>query len=117
MKKAYPVLILITILLNPTLASAQVNIADKFPLAKEFPNLGSLFTSLANFGLAVAGLLFFFMLLWGGIRYIGAHGDEKAVGAARGTLTTAFIGLLIVLGAFAIIQIIDTLAKGQLKVF
>ena len=41
-----------------------------------------------------------------------ARGDEKATQAARATLTSAVIGLLIVLGAFAIINLIGLLT-GQ----
>jgi hypothetical protein len=40
------------------------------------------------------------------LRYITAGGDEKAASAARSTLTQAFIGLIIVVSAFLISQLI-----------
>lgn len=58
---------------------------------------------------AAAGLLFFFMFILGGIRYIQAGGDEKAVTAARSSLTQAVIGLVVVVAAFLITQLLFTL--------
>src|SRR5690554_6186718 len=62
--------------------------------------------SLIQLALAGAGLLFFFMLITGGLKYLTAGGDEKAAGAARNTLTQAFIGLVIVVAAFLIAQLL-----------
>ena len=47
------------------------------------------------------------MLLIGGIRWILAGGDEKAVSSARSTITAALIGLVIVLLSFAIIKLVE----------
>lgn len=58
---------------------------------------------------AVAGLVFFFMFLFGGIRYLTAGGDEKAATAARATLTQAVIGLVIIVSAFLITQLVFTI--------
>ena len=49
----------------------------------------------------------FILLLVGGIRWILAGGDEKAVAGARGTITAALIGLVIVLVAYAIIRLVE----------
>lgn len=56
--------------------------------------------------IAIAGLVFFVMLLMGGLRYLTAGGDEKSITAARQTLTNAFIGLIIVVASFVVAQII-----------
>lgn len=57
--------------------------------------------------LVIAFILAFVMLIVGGIRWILAGGDEKAVGSARGTITAALIGLVIVLVAYAIIRLVE----------
>jgi hypothetical protein len=62
--------------------------------------------SLVDIAYAAAGIIFFFMFLLGGIRYITAGGDEKAAASARNTLTQAFIGLVIVVAAFLITQLL-----------
>lgn len=66
----------------------------------------SLATSLV---LAFAGLIFFAMLVMGGFRFLTAGGDEKSVQEARKSLTNATIGLIIVVSAFAITQILFTI--------
>jgi len=54
-----------------------------------------------------AFIVAFIFLLIGGLRWITAGGDEKAVAGARGMVTGALIGLVIVLAAFAIIRLIE----------
>lgn len=60
-----------------------------------------------NLVLLVVALVFFFILIYGGLRWIMSEGDEKAVSAARNQITNALIGLAIVFSAFAIIKLIQ----------
>jgi len=62
--------------------------------------------SLAMLGVA---LVFFFMLIFGGLKWVMAGGDEKKVGEARGQITNALVGLVIVFAAFAIMKLIETI--------
>ncbi len=55
----------------------------------------------------VVALIFFFMLVWGGLRWVTSQGEEKAVAAARAQITNALIGLAIVFAAWAIMKLID----------
>lgn len=64
--------------------------------------------AIIQFILVVAFVLAFIMLLIGGIRWITAGGDEKAVASARNMITAALIGLVIVLVAFALIKLVET---------
>lgn len=48
------------------------------------------------------------MIVLGGIRYILAGGDPKAVAATRAQLTFAILGLIIVLLAVSIITIVGS---------
>lgn len=59
--------------------------------------------------LLVVALVFFFILIWGGLRWIMSEGDEKAVAGARNQITNALIGLAIVFGAFAIMKLIQVI--------
>lgn len=77
-----------------------------------YQSFGGLVTQILLALLAVGSLVFFFMLLWGGFRYIAARGDEKAVAEARSTLTNAAVGLLLMISALVIIRLIaETLFK------
>ena len=57
--------------------------------------------------LIVAALIFFFMLVWGGVKYISSGGDKAQTEAARGQITAALIGLVIVFAAWAIINLVS----------
>lgn len=59
-------------------------------------------------GLAfVAGtIFFFFMLAIGAIQWISSGGDKQALEAARGRITNALIGIVILFSLFAILDLI-----------
>jgi len=61
-----------------------------------------------RFVLLVAFILAFVFLIFGGIRWITAGGDEKAVSGARGMITAALIGLVVVLVSYALIVLVET---------
>ena len=58
--------------------------------------------------LIVVALVFFFILVLGGLKWVTSGGDEKKVGEARSQLTNALIGLAIVFAAWAIMRLIGT---------
>lgn len=57
----------------------------------------------------VVALVFFFILIWGGLKWVMSEGDQKAVESARAQITNALIGLAIVFAAFAIMKLIETI--------
>src|SRR3989344_6146185 len=72
-----------------------------------FSDLGKLANTLLTLAYFVAGLAFFIYLLIGGIQWITSGGDPKALDAARGRITNAIIGLIIVVAAYAIALILE----------
>jgi len=89
------------------------SIRDYFSPAGNFANVGDLLTSIISFAIAAAGLVFFAMFVWGGIRYSMARGDDKAVMEAKRTLTNAIVGLLIIVAAFIIINLVSFATRGS----
>lgn len=61
--------------------------------------------------LTLAALLFFFMLVIGGVQWIVSGGDKAASENARKRITSALVGLAIVFAAWAIGTLINTLFK------
>ncbi len=57
--------------------------------------------------LIVAALVALVFLIIGGIKWITSGGDKAAVESARGTITAALIGLIIVFAAWAVIRLIE----------
>ena len=84
------------------------------------PNSNSQFGSLINLTasgivsglislvMLVVALVFFFILVMGGFKWVTSEGDEKKVGAARAQITNALIGLAIVFASWAIMKLIET---------
>lgn len=58
--------------------------------------------------LVVAAVVFFFILVIGGIKWIASGGDKGATEAARNQITAALVGLIIVFAAWAIVALIQT---------
>jgi hypothetical protein len=58
--------------------------------------------------LVVAALVFFFILVIGGIRWIASGGDKAQTEGARNQITAALVGLVIVFAAWAILALIRT---------
>lgn len=74
-------------------------------------HLGVLFNLLLKNSLTIAGLIFLFLLLLGGLMFIigSGSGDPKKTQAAGCLLTTTLIGFAIVLTAYLIIQLIEVI--------
>lgn len=64
---------------------------------------------LISFALVIASLIFFFMLIIGGIQWMLSGGDKAGTEAARGRITAALIGLVVVFSAWAIAQLINAM--------
>jgi len=74
----------------------------------KFTDLGSLLGNVITLILIVAAVIFFFMLVIGGIQWMTSGGDKAATESARGRITAALIGLIIVFAAWAIIRLVET---------
>ncbi len=67
--------------------------------------LGVLIGNLVAAGIIIAGIMTFLYLVLGGIEWIMSAGDKGALQQARDRITNAFIGLAIVMAAWAIITL------------
>jgi hypothetical protein len=64
-------------------------------------------SALIRLTVVVAAIVFFFILVIGGIRWIASGGDKAQTEAARNQITAALVGLVIVFAAWAIVQLIN----------
>ena len=69
--------------------------------------VGGLVSGFIRLILVIASLVFFFILVIGGIQWITSGGDKAQTEAARGRITAALVGLVIVFAAWAIVQLIN----------
>jgi len=87
-----------TINLNP----ADETFADLTKLTA-----GNMVSGAISLIMLIVALVFFFMLIWGGLKWVMSQGEEKAVAGARAQITNALVGLAIVFAAWAIMKLIE----------
>ncbi|MEK7123168.1 MAG: hypothetical protein AAB855_04935, partial [Patescibacteria group bacterium] len=61
-----------------------------------------------NAALGIIGVVFLVLIVYGGLMWMLSEGDETKVGKARGLIFHSIIGLIIVLGAYAITNFVVT---------
>lgn len=69
-------------------------------------SLNDLVPHLINLVLVVAVVVFLFLLIIGGIRWITAGGDKTALEGAQKTITSALVGIILVFSAWAILNLV-----------
>lgn len=69
-------------------------------------------SALITGALVIAAIIFFFMLVIGGIKWIASGGDKGATEGARNQITAALVGLVVVFAAWAIAGLIKTFFGG-----
>lgn len=94
----------------PIYAQGSIEIKSKTSDFQKLGNLtaGGIISGAVSLVLIVVALVFFFILVLGGLKWVTSGGDEKKVGEARAQITNALIGLAIVFAAWAIMKLIGT---------
>jgi TRAP-type C4-dicarboxylate transport system permease small subunit len=91
----------------PVWAQNVINLQPGFWNTLEALTIPALVSAFVKLILIVAALVFFFLLIIGGIQWMTSGGDKTATEAARGRITAALIGLVIVFAAWAIGSLIN----------
>lgn len=89
------------------------------PAFATYPGLGSIticavIDKVIAFVFGLAGVIAVLYLIIGGIQYTVSGGDKAAVEAARGRITAAVIGLIIVIAAYLIAKTVVTILTGTM---
>ncbi len=89
---------------------AQVAIEDVFTPAQNFNQIGPLVSVIVKNAFMLAGVIALVLLILGGFGIIaGAGGDTKQLEQGKKTITGAIVGLIVIIGSFWIVQIIETI--------
>ncbi len=89
-------------MVNIGVLKSQLDISRLSDPVKAPTSLSDLFAKVLTNILPIFGMLFVGLLIYGGYKYMTSEGDANKVKAAQGVITSAIIGLAIVLGAFVI---------------
>jgi len=81
------------------------------PFANETASLGLIITEFLKYFFPLSGLLLFAYLIWGGFQYLTSGGDPKAMEQAKGKVTNAIIGFIIIFVAYWVVQIFEFIFK------
>lgn len=73
---------------------------------EEAPDLFVVIANIINILLMLLGLIFLVLLLYGGFTWMTAMGNEEKVKKAKQTITSAAIGLLIILVSYGIVSFV-----------
>lgn len=75
---------------------------------KGLPFFQRFIPSLITLSLVIGSIIFFFTLLIGAIQWISSGGDKGALEAAKGKISNALIGLVVLFSVFAVAKLIET---------
>lgn len=85
--------------MKSALLAQSVNIGGtsiKGPL-EGIDNLGDLINKIVPFIMSLAGILLFFILMWGGYDYMMSQGEAGKVKSARAKITAGVVGFILLL--------------------
>ena len=86
--------------LNPTLQDILVNRNPTEFFAIILPNLIGL-------SFVIGVIIFLFVMIIGAIQWIISGGDKAAIESARGKITNALVGIVILFSLFALLKLIE----------
>lgn len=97
------------------LAGNDVNIGEVQGGPGWAANLGSLISTALSFVMALAALIVFLYLIWGGIEWITSGGDKSKTESARNKITAAVLGLIVLAASYAILLVmLQVLGLGSI---
>ena len=73
----------------------------------ENQDLNQIIAWLYYFIIGISGFSAFFMFVWGGFQWSSSAGNPNVVAEAKDKLTSAALGVLIVLSAYLILQVVN----------
>lgn len=68
----------------------------------ENPSLAASVGAVIQIFLSILGIAFMIYMIWAGYNWMTAHGNEEKLNKSKAALRGAIIGMLIVLGAYAL---------------
>ena len=97
-----------------TVLAANIDSQGDVPTIKGFEGL---FENLVTVILGFAGIALFIYFIIGGFKYITSEGDPKKTQEAKGTLTYAIGGMVLIAAAFLILKFIETFTGAPVTNF
>lgn len=97
-------------LTNPVLQGALTTDADEATSGQSF---ATYFVSLWKAIMGIGGLLVLIFFIWGALEWITSGGEKGKLENARNRITQSIVGLIILIGSFAILGFIGQIFFGE----
>jgi len=105
------ILFIAFLLITPALAQTNqtggYNLITNIPGVGEITDISDYIKVLYLFGLAIVGVIAMLFIIIGGIRYMTAAGNEAGITEAKGQITSAILGLVLVLTSWLILHTVN----------
>ena len=88
---------------DPNYAVVDISLPD----LKASQDLGSFFSQLYVFAIAIVGIVIFVRFLWAGWLYIQSAGNSSKVGEAHKIMTNAVIGTIFLFASYLLLNVIN----------
>src|SRR4030042_3353971 len=85
--------------------------------ANTFCDLNDIISNVIRVAVPLAGIALFFMLVWGGFHYLSSGGDPKGTEQAKGTITFAIAGIILMILAWFILRFITLFTEVDVTSF
>jgi hypothetical protein len=112
-KRKFLLVILALLLLLPNISpAAAITLNLDYPEIGGFDlntqqDLNQVVAWFYYFVITIAGMAVFAMLVWGGFTWLTSTGDPSKIGNAKDRIYSAFLGLILILASFLIMQTIN----------
>ena len=77
----------------------------------------NLLSATVTLGFSIGAIVFLIILMLGGVQWITSGGDKASVEAARGRVTSAIVGITILLSVFAVVLAVEYFFGVNLTTF
>jgi len=91
------------------LGEIQKNAIPEFKFKGNSGSLGGIISALVPYVFTIAGLLLLLYLIIGGFGLLTSGGDPKKMQGAKGQITNALVGFLIIFVSYWLVQIIGSI--------
>jgi len=100
------------ILLHSLIITSLINASTVYAQSADVTKVQTFIHSIIQILVTLAGLVATGFLIWGGIGYITSSGNPESLDRSKKTILYSVIGLVIVLAAFVLSNIITQLATS-----
>ena len=102
-----------TIVFSTTLLSFLLLATPALAVSADVTKVESFLKSVIQILVTIAGLVSAGFFVWGGVGYITSSGNPESLDRSKKTIFYSAIGLVIVLGAYVLTNIVSDVATGS----